>query len=271
MIHARQSMGSRALPTALLVVALGCGRTESGRGSDGGIKDSSSVDTSEHHAEASRGDAAPSCPILDAGGRDGGRPTGRVPVNHRPAGSTCPAQRAAVTPDASPCTPPDSSSCGQCTKDSDCTQGTNGRCGVDGPIAYKGCSYDECFSNPDCEGGMPCECRSSSASSANNHCVTGSNCRVDSDCGPGGYCSPSILDNLCQCAGSPALCGDSGAECFVNSTPVPCSCGDSCGHGYFCHTRCDTCIDDSDCGGRGTCNYDVVNHLWDCSECMGVP
>jgi hypothetical protein len=94
---------------------------------------------------------------------------------------------------------------------------------------------------------------------------------VDSDCGPDGYCSPSILDSLCQCAGSPALCGDSGAQCYAGSTPVSCSCGDSCGHGYFCHTRCDVCVNDSDCGGQATCNYDVVNHLWDCAECLGVP
>jgi hypothetical protein len=52
---------------------------------------------------------------------------------------------------------------------------------------------------------------------------------------------------------------------------VPCECGDACGHGYFCHTPRDTCIDDSDCGGDGTCNYDTVNKVWSCSLCWPLP
>ena len=48
-----------------------------------------------------------------------------------------------------------------------------------------------------------------------------------------------------------------------------CSC-ESCGHGHFCHTQGDTCLDDSDCG-KGTCNFDVLTHRWSCSVCGGLP
>jgi hypothetical protein len=30
-----------------------------------------------------------------------------------------------------------------------------------------------------------------------NYCVSGSDCRVDADCGPGGFCSPSQFDQWC--------------------------------------------------------------------------
>jgi hypothetical protein len=102
-----------------------------------------------------------------------------------------------------------------------------------------------------------------------NSCETESNCRVDSDCGPRGYCSPSQVEAFCMCP-SAALCGDSGASCSANGKPVPCECGDACGHGYFCHTRDDTCVDDSDCPD-GTCNYDTVVKRWTCAWCMPVP
>jgi hypothetical protein len=284
---------------ALLASALGCGgEAGSGSNSEGGITDSWSGDAptigegasdgvvmDSPSGDAGTGDgssdgAARGCPITDAGLEDGG-PT-RVPMNHRPAGSACPQQRAAISPEASTCTPPDSSSCGACTKDSDCTQGTNGRCGYDGPAAYLVCSYDGCFNDSDCDGGAPCQCRLSSTSLAANVCLTGSNCRVDSDCGPGGYCSPSVLE-LCSCL-STALCGDSGGGCYEYTgsgspglppgpgwTSIPCECGDSCGHGYFCHTRCDTCVDDSDCDGGDTCNYDTLSNRWDCSYCLPPP
>jgi hypothetical protein len=253
---------ARELLAAILAFALACGGRASstnGSGTDAGIQD------------ASISDAPAEC----------GRSTGRVPLNHRPAGSACPQERAAVSPEASTCTAPKSSLCGTCTKDSDCTAGRNGRCGNIGPVAYLGCSYDECLGDSNCEGGAPCQCRASSLSGAANTCVTGSNCQVDSDCGPGSYCSPSVL-SLCFCM-STALCGDSGGGCYAASgattgpppgpgwTSIPCSCGDGCGHGFFCHTCSDTCVDDSDCDGGGTCNYDTLNHRWDCSLCWPVP
>jgi hypothetical protein len=47
---------------------------------------------------------------------------------------------------------------------------------------------------------------------------------------------------------------------------------DTCGHGYFCHTPQDSCIDDSDCrvvtttptGYGPVCAYDVFDHRWSC-------
>jgi hypothetical protein len=50
-----------------------------------------------------------------------------------------------------------------------------------------------------------------------------------------------------------------------------CECGDSCAHGYFCHSPCDTCVDDSDCGGKGTYNYDLLDHRWECEFCWPFP
>jgi hypothetical protein len=211
---------------------------------------------------------------------DGAVSAARVPVSHRPTGSTCPRARGPETPtavamrsDGGVCEA-DGGSCmaGSCAMDSDCTQGSNGRCGdLGSPIAYLTCSYDECFSDSECDAAVPCECRPSSSSNVANRCVTGGNCRVDSDCGSGGYCSPSLVDTDCSCPMSVG-CDDAGG-CWEGSTRVPCDCqsGDSCGHGYYCHTPCDTCVDDSDCGLTATCNYDVIRHLWGCSTASACP
>ena len=231
-------------------------------GGDGGV---ASHDASGASCP-SVGDAAPVAP-------------GRIPVNHRSSGAACTTQRAAVIPVACGC--PDGGSnelrrpdgsvclCGSCGQDSECDAGANGRCGELGPIALLGCSYDGCFQDSDCEGGVPCACRESTASRAANVCQTGSNCAVDTDCGPGGYCSPSLVNNLCSCE-STALCPDSGTTCTANGVAVLCACGDGCAHGYFCRTPCDTCVDDSDCG-NGTCNYDSLDHRWECEYCWPIP
>jgi hypothetical protein len=193
----------------------------------------------------------------------------RIPLLHRPAGSTCPSERA---PGALDCRCPGSDggcSCvqGNCSQDSDCTAGVNGRCLLaNAPFLYVGCTYDTCFSDSDCSPQEPCACRASASSTIENYCLVGSNCRVDTDCGPGGYCSPSQVSGGCDCL-STALCGPD-VHCWAGDTPVPCVCGDSCGHGYFCHTPQDTCLDDSDCTNWGTCNYDWLNTTWSCSYCL---
>jgi hypothetical protein len=89
---------------------------------------------------------------------------------------------------------------------------------------------------------------------------------VDDDCGPGGFCSPSQVNVFCVCP-STALCPPGSATSFEGSRQVPCACGDGCGHGYFCHTDRDTCLDDTDCGTQGTCNYDRLDRRWRCSTC----
>lgn len=266
--------GSRCFRTASILVGvafgvLACGGHARGTASDGGSNAGSGHATGN---DAGNGHATGN----DAGsghatGNDAGVSPERVPAKHRAAGVSCAQQRAAVnlTPMDAGCSPPDSGICQDlfsCSQDSDCTNGDNGRCGQSAaPFRDSLCSYDECFSDTDCSGNAPCECRAASSSAAANTCLSAGNCRIDADCGAGGYCSPSVPLDFCFCP-SPALCGPDDS-----CSPGPCSCGDSCGHGYFCHTRADTCLDDSDCGNSGSCNYDTVNHYWSCSECWAVP
>ena len=132
-----------------------------------------------------------------------------------------------------------------CDVDGDCTTSTNGRCYTNvGGVRCPGnvCSYDACFGDSDCPNNLPCECRSPLAHDA-NYCVTGSECRVDSDCGANGLCAPSGVSN-CQLA-------------------------------YFCRTPNDTCAADADCAGQsGTqCSYDTQAKRWRCgsSTCLPVP
>jgi hypothetical protein len=198
----------------------------------------------------------------------------RVPQRHRAAGSTCPGQRGPGLSGLESQCSPDGGPPINCWQDSDCTAGTNGRClGTGRMTCMSTCSYDQCASDSDCPNNEPCECRTSESSYAANACATGGNCRVDSDCGPCGYCSPSQVDQFCFCPSS-ALCPDGGGGCYVATSSgwqeVPCACGDACGHGHFCHTPRDTCTDDSDCNG-GTCNYDRLNKVWSCSICWPVP
>ena len=200
----------------------------------------------------------------------------RVPQNHRASGSTCPVARGPGST-ASLCATDGGSqpAFGRprlCESDGDCGQGTNGRCFLNsGPITDCGtnCSYDACASDADCPAGEPCACRASAADSSANSCLAGGNCRVDSDCGPTGYCSPSQVNNFCFCP-SPALCADGSGACYAGNQQVSCACGDSCGHSYFCHTKSDSCVDDGDCAAGQTCNYDTVNARWDCATCWPV-
>ncbi len=165
----------------------------------------------------------------------------RVPLQHRPAGSTCPTARGpgiVSTPDAGGRPP------GWCNSDSDCTAGVNGRCAARiGGAYYQSCDYDQCTDDSACSG-VPCQCRSSATDSAPNLCLTGSDCVVDSDCGSCGFCSPV-----------PAGCG---------SGPVA----------YSCHTAADTCVDDSDCAGspnRSVCLPDPTLKHWSCAPLEGCP
>jgi hypothetical protein len=220
-----------------------------------------------------RQDAAPAASSsAGAAGSGGGSARvdagARVPKKHRASAAACPSARG--TSDTSPLAPecPLDGGLLDCTSDTDCSDGTNGRCFRERSDCETGCSYDACSVDSDCGGTAPCECRASAADVAANRCETGSACRVDSDCGNNGYCSPSLLDELCFCL-STALCG-SDSHCYAGSTEVPCSCGDSCGHGYFCHTPSDTCIDDSDCDG-GACDYDQLAQRWQCEACLPAP
>jgi len=159
----------------------------------------------------------------------------RIPANHRPIGLMCPQQRGPGISEVGPgclANAPLASLIG-CTRDSDCTAGTNGRClQYGGPACNYHCSYDDCSSDSDCSAHAPCACRTSSSDTGANSCATASNCRIDADCGPGGLCSAS-----------------------------------QCGQGYFCHTPKDSCLDDSDCAS-GTCNFDLTSQAWLCTGCI---
>jgi hypothetical protein len=173
---------------------------------------------------------------------------GGAPRYHRAAGVTCPSQRGPNTATFPPCATTASPSC--CSSDADCKDGgTNGRC-INYFFGPSLCSYDECFADSECPSGIPCICRSSSASESPNTCVPGGNCVADSECGPGGYCSPSP---------SPMECAGQGP--------------------YYCHTSADTCTDDADCPaidagpgmvtGPSLCMYDLQAGHWGCG--LGTP
>ncbi len=90
-----------------------------------------------------------------------------------------------------------------CTFDSDCVAGNAGRC-VYGEATAKGkCSYDECYSDTDCPTGDLCLCRDAEEiipdlsilagthKPTNTVCAAAPTCKIDNDCGSGGFCSPS--------------------------------------------------------------------------------
>jgi hypothetical protein len=217
---------------------------------DSGLRESgvSAADADDDRQEVMEAEAI--CQATPAGDAD----LPGAPLYHRPARGCCPTQRGSGTPGLIRCTST-TSICtgGTCWADSDCAVGgTNGRCIA---VQLAACSYDECFSDQGCPSQVPCVCRASPDDSAPNVCATGSQCAVDSDCGPGGFCSPSPSPAArCPFAGSPGI--------------------------YACHTANDTCTNDSDCasydaGGapppRGlACTYDLTAQHWACIEMICV-
>src|SRR5262249_11512096 len=132
-----------------------------------------------------------------------------------------------------------------CASDSQCQNGPSGRCfPFEGLVGPGGCSYDECYTDSDCSSKSPCICRGSPSDNSANYCAPPGNCNVDSDCGQGGYCSPSF------------------SGCYQAAT-------------YYCHTAHDTCTNDADCprvdagpswAARDTCAYDSAAQHWACSH-----
>jgi hypothetical protein len=78
-------------------------------------------------------------------------------------------------------------------------------------------------------------------------------CHVDSDCGAGGYCSPSY-DLLV-------------VGCNSNNTPT----ASREILGFYCHTAADDCNNDSDCMQGQTCGWVSYLGRWSCvvSACSG--
>jgi hypothetical protein len=198
-----------------------------------------------------------------------GKTSTRAADNHRAASSACPQERGAgISGIPTQC---EGFTGAACTRDSDCASGANGRClQAGGPSCGYYCSYDECTQDSDCKVNAPCACRSSNSDTGPNACATGSNCRVDADCGPGGFCSPSLVGSPCGCNSEIFCRADSGSSCSETgpdgvTKSVPCSsCDGNCGHGYFCHTAKDSCLDDNDCAS-GACNFDLTSQAWMCT------
>ena len=128
-----------------------------------------------------------------------------------------------------------------CTRDASCVDaGVNGRCveSVGPPSCW--CTFDACLHDSDCPTGQTCACHGSPYTySLGNACVP-SNCRVDADCGPGGFCSPSVAS---QCGPNLDLC-----------------------LGYYCHTSRDQCTNDADCDVAQACIYSYSAGFWKCTE-----
>jgi hypothetical protein len=168
--------------------------------------------------------------------------TQRVPAVHRSTATPCDS----IRPTTEPTNIPDGGAGGwiECRSNAECTQGVNGRCNGNGHDGWH-CTYDQCTDDSQCKGGGVCQCEGGFRAD-NNVCLT-SSCRVDADCGPGRYCSPSLGD-----------CGSYGGVA-----------------GYFCHEPADECVDDSDCASsgsiKGTCRYNQTVGHWKCStsECAG--
>jgi hypothetical protein len=130
-----------------------------------------------------------------------------------------------------------------CASNADC----GGDAGSQFPSCLSGqCSFDACLTDSDCPSHHVCACSSDyyggNGEYHANVCVP-SNCQVDSDCGAGGYCSPSV--------------------------------GGYCGafDGYYCHVNGDTCVNAADdCGKCGdACVYAPTVGHFVCggNECTG--
>jgi hypothetical protein len=164
------------------------------------------------------------------GGGAGGTGTAganvRVPAQHR-ATSVCPAPPTTGDPLCQHGSNP--LDFGLCNSDGDCDPGRKGRCEIVPPSDICACVYDACQSDADCSGGAACACN---PVQFGNACV-GGGCRVDRDCGVGGFCGPVI------------------SPCSLQIVE------------YQCYGPKDTCIDDTDCGGRGSC-FATDQDAWMC-------
>jgi hypothetical protein len=238
----------------------------------GGEEVASTPDASVADTGATEG-PADAVDALDAGSDgEGASPPphpASVPTFHRPAASACTEARASGS--ITYCRPGEVGNGGdageagigcpwlggnsgqgcsiECTGDPSCTAGANGRCGCSwsaGPYAVGTvCTYDRCASDNVCAGTV-CICRETALPgiqpdpARRTTCSAGGNCKVDSDCDDGGYCSPSP-----------------GFQC-PNYWDYD---------GYYCHTGRDECINDSDCApqGNAVCAYNPAVQHWACS------
>lgn len=126
-----------------------------------------------------------------------------------------------------------------CKTKADCKDKPNGRC------AAGHCTYDGCYEDKDCTGsGTVCTCEQDGQ--RGYYCKAG-NCAIDADCSETGYCSPTWS-----------------TECGAFLGVV----------GWYCHTKKDECVNDSECQKgkeQGYCAYDGEKKYWRCGygHCVG--
>jgi hypothetical protein len=184
-------------------------------------------------------DVSEAGPLRDTGGGQeaGARnESGAVsPIYHRTDDSQCATPR---PPGTCPAGDAEESEVFECTSDSECVDGgLDGRCtNSPGGPAGCDCTYNACQTDTDCKTGELCVCHDSAYSYGGNACMPG-NCRVDSDCGKDGYCSPSRGMNDCS---------------YVA--------------GYYCHTPQDLCTNDSDCMQGNICSWSAADERWECQK-----
>jgi hypothetical protein len=94
----------------------------------------------------------------------------------------------------------------------------------------------------DCGTGKLCACHGSPYTYGTGNTCTPGNCRVDADCGPGGYCSPAFNTSGCGSLG-----------------------------GYYCHTANDQCVNDNDCPSANVCTYSASAAVWQCAATVLCP
>ena len=102
--------------------------------------------------------------------------------------------------------------------------------------AARFCNADACHLDADCADGGVCLCGTAASGPAvatPNVCLPPGNCRLDSDCAPVRYCSPSSV-----------------------------GCG--VGFAYYCHTPGDDCANDDDCRKDQLCQYAPGAGKWSC-------
>ena len=184
------------------------------------------------------GTRATASPSVSPSAGKGGVPPG-APSESRPVAQECSHERGPGD------RVPDPDSPDGCKADADCKDGINGRCNVHfggHGMQFNSCDYDRCFADADCKNDGVCVCGSKA-----NSCMEPGNCRVDADCGPGGFCTPSWG-------------ADAEGACFGYSA-------------YFCRTPRDTCVKDDDCqsqdrdkGWGSTCSFDPTAGHWRCLQ-----
>lgn len=160
------------------------------------------------------------------------------PYQHREAPQACALDPRFADAGAAVATPTATAGVDEpCSRDDECTKGVHGRCVMHGHAASH-CSYDACMSDGDCAAGKTCACQDDG-----NRCVP-SNCRTDAECGGLG-CSPTEARS----------CNSYGGII-----------------GYYCHTKKDSCTDQSDCGAHSSCDYEPSAGRWVCVDhgvCVG--